>query len=144
MKIKIAGVSLWTWAFGATVLASAAWLAIPKLTAAGAWENKPKPLEIVKDGLWTKGGYCEVRGQIHNPRHEPVRDVGISYQLWTGQLGEDDKLIKKKLGTATAEIHYIPPGGTVDYIAHGGMGYDEDDVPGMDKASIKESTDSRR
>lgn len=110
--LKIAGVSIWIWILGIAVISAAVVIAVPKIR-----ENiTPLPLEVVKSDIWKNGGYYEIRGEIHNPRSQPARNVSITFDMNCQNLRETGKHRYQK-GKAQAELKYIPAGGSVDFIA---------------------------
>lgn len=99
--------------------------ALPLMAALllGGCDTSPKALEVVKDELHKVGYNYEVRGEIHNPRQEPVRDVRVSYEVWGKYKGKPNpdygQIIEETGGRVEASIRYIPAGATVEFTATG-------------------------
>ena len=135
---KIAGVSLWTWIFGAVVMTALVWLTVPKVRGAYTEMTKPVPLEIVKQELWKQFGSYHVTGQVFNPRKVPARNIEIRYKVWkTALVGIEVK--KEEMGEVTATINYLPATGTVDFSTAGIGQVGEYDVPGMEGRIVEGS-----
>lgn len=144
--MKIKGVSIWIWLLGMVVITATAVIGVPRAKAALADAARPKPLEMVKEDLWRHRYDYEVRGQIYNPRNEPVRNVRISYEVWGKWKGKKGHgtIIEETGGLVEDRIKYIPANGTVDFTAIGTaptMTEESGIVPSPLKAKIEEGAE---
>jgi hypothetical protein len=63
-----------------------------------------------------------VKGSIYNPSENGMKNVTVSYHIWKKWMGKDGhgSRIKETGGLVTAEIKYLPPKQTVNFVATGG------------------------
>lgn len=104
---KLAGVAIWIWGLGLVVL----------LVATGTMLGRERqPLELVKAELWKSGGRYEVRGVLHNPRKDAVRDVRVEFDVRTlARATKKPQMVVR--GQATAAMSYLPAGASVEFTA---------------------------
>lgn len=115
--MKIKGISIWIWLLGFCVISGIGTVVWSKAQG----PKEPIKIEVIKDDVWENSKGWEVRGQIHNPRKEEARNLTVTYELKGIGMKSD---IGKPIGTVSANIRYIPAGGTVDFVA---MGYHRKD-----------------
>ena len=117
--MKIKGISVWIWALGVVVVGSSvALINIPSPT------GDSERLEIIQKGLFSRGDFYEVRGQIFNPRKTPARNVRLTFQIAERSITRNNEFAYKPVTKAIAEFDYVPVGGTVDFTAGASMELD--------------------
>ena len=78
-------------------------------------------LKIIKDDLLEHSNFYFVKGIIHNPNNEPVKNVKIRYLVWKKWMGQDGHgtIIRDTGGLVQSLIKYIPPKQSVEFTAVG-------------------------
>jgi hypothetical protein len=78
-------------------------------------------LKIIKDELLERGTFYFVKGIIHNPNNESVKNVKIQYLIWKKWMGQDGHgtIIRDTGGLVQSLIKYIPPKQSVEFTAIG-------------------------
>ncbi len=78
-------------------------------------------LKIVKDDLLKRGNFYFVKGIIHNPNNEPVKNVKIRYLVWKKWMGQDGhgSIIRDTGGLVQSLTKFIPPKQSVEFTAVG-------------------------
>jgi hypothetical protein len=99
----------------------------PKLPITQA-QNDRLIAKIVQDSLQQRGNFYFVKGSVYNPNEKGLNNVVIKYYIWKKWMGKDGhgSRIKDTGGLVTAEIKYLPPKQTVDFVTNG-----EDNAPVM-------------
>jgi hypothetical protein len=79
-------------------------------------------LKIVQDLLLQRDNSYYVKGSIYNSSDKAANNVLIKYYIWKKWMGKDGhgSLIKETGGLVVAQIKFLPPKQTVDFVAVGG------------------------
>lgn len=95
--------------------------------SASAQQHKPiakaaPALKIIQDSLQQANDRYFVKGTVYNPHDKPVKNVVINYYIWKKYMNRPSNMgsqIRETGGLVTANIKFIPPKQSVDFMATG-------------------------